>query len=693
MPGKRLFSPHSRKQDERMIVRSQENFYGGAFNDIPASTIAENAVSQYTDMVDFGKWLEGRGGNQRVSDTLLPSIENRGPYTATKTGTLITTTVNGDFTDDDIGNFFWWPDTRTYERIISVVDADNINVHTSTAHASTTTSTVSGDINALYYHKGIEKLVVHIGDEIYVADNELLVYTKCVRNCIDKPTKYKSMMDEYYNWVYLFTSNGTFKIDLNYDTPIYYKINSQIPSVKLGGSNSQSSSTPYCRRAVYTMGRLSGTGNTRDRNTDEVKIELESGSNKYTKTASDYAEYWTAEEVDGGNSVQVSVFTIPTDIATGEPQEHYTHYCYYCTLDVGIHGLDPIDGVINNTELYIWNSDIPVAKAFTLSQVGRDVSLIDGEIVAGDIGNTVEFDDGTTITIDTFVSPTAFITSTSQTKSGSGALGGGSVFTASQSGTTVTATVGNFSASDVGKRLYWANGHNNIVTAYTDSTHVEVSDSLTIASQGMTYSPTSRLWRDIVADDALRVRTAAWLLQTRFYQELPVCNIGVIVPGFMVCAQRNGSFVFYSEMARDFEYTAGYYYIASQFAHFKDSIEQLAEFPDKVIIYCDNSTHEITTNNYITDVLENVGIVITTIAGQNVIDHQIGLLGRGSLQDYDYGKQIMVTNDHGVRTFDGNQYSENKAEYKFMKKMLNMFSAFSSSYDNVNGYVLWGRTI
>jgi len=440
------------------------------------------------------------------------------------------------------------------------------------------------------------------------------------------------------------------------------------------------------------MGRLSGTGNTRNRNTDEVKIELESGSNKYTKTASDYAELWTEEEIDSDNSRLVSIFTIPTDLSTGLPQEHWTHYPYYCTLDVGIHGLDPIDGVVNDTDLYIWNYDIPVAKAFTLSQIGNDVSIIDGEIVPGDVGSTLKFVDGTTITIDTYVSAIAFTTSTSQTKSGSAALGGGDVFTASQSGSTVTFTEGTITASDVGKRQYWANGHTNIIKSYTDSTHAEVSDSFTIASQGVTYSPVSRTWTDTVTDAELRVRTAAWLLQTRFYQELPVCNIGVVVPGFMVCAQRNASFVYYSEMARDFEYTAGYYYIASQFAHFKDSIEHLAEFPDKIIIYCDHSVHEITTNNYITDILENVGIVITTIAGQNVKDHEIGLLDRGSLRDYDDGKQIMVTSDHGVRTFDGNQFSENKAEYKYMKKMLSMFSAFSSSYDNVNGYVLWGRT-
>lgn len=59
-------------------------------------------------------------------------------------------------------------------------------------------------------------------------------------------------------------------------------------------------------------------------------------------------------------------------------------------------------------------------------------------------------------------------------------------YTASQSGTTVTFTVGTVSASDVGHYLIWA-GKRRVadkIISFTDSTHVEVETSRTMPSQG-----------------------------------------------------------------------------------------------------------------------------------------------------------------------------------------------------------------
>lgn len=60
-----------------------------------------------------------------------------------------------------------------------------------------------------------------------------------------------------------------------------------------------------------------------------------------------------------------------------------------------------------------------------------------------------------------------------------------SAYTASKSTTTITATVGTFSAADVGKYFIWGDtgGTTDKITGYTDSTHVTVADSATIASQ------------------------------------------------------------------------------------------------------------------------------------------------------------------------------------------------------------------
>jgi hypothetical protein len=60
----------------------------------------------------------------------------------------------------------------------------------------------------------------------------------------------------------------------------------------------------------------------------------------------------------------------------------------------------------------------------------------------------------------------------------------GSTYTASKSGTTITATSGTFSANtEIGKYFVWANGTVDVITGYTDSTHVTVATSGTITSQ------------------------------------------------------------------------------------------------------------------------------------------------------------------------------------------------------------------
>jgi hypothetical protein len=56
-------------------------------------------------------------------------------------------------------------------------------------------------------------------------------------------------------------------------------------------------------------------------------------------------------------------------------------------------------------------------------------------------------------------------------------------FTASKATTTVTATVGTFAATDLGKLLVWADGTVDVITAFIDATHVTVAASATISSQ------------------------------------------------------------------------------------------------------------------------------------------------------------------------------------------------------------------
>lgn len=60
------------------------------------------------------------------------------------------------------------------------------------------------------------------------------------------------------------------------------------------------------------------------------------------------------------------------------------------------------------------------------------------------------------------------------------------VWTASKSGTTVTKTIGpDFTASDVGKYIFWSSGTIDLITAFIGATQVTVATSGTISSQAV----------------------------------------------------------------------------------------------------------------------------------------------------------------------------------------------------------------
>ena len=690
MPGRKLFSPSSRQNDSRLIYRKQENFFDGVYNDIPASTISEKSLFELKNFVNFGKYLIGRAGSKKVSTTRFPAITGRGPYIATKSGYTVTLST-GDITSDDIGHFVYWSDTKTYERITAVASTASFTVQKNTTHTPVSDMALAGAYNQGYHHKGKDKVIHHIYNKVYCSDTDVSSYTECVRSGNYTPDIYKTVMDELNNFVFLWSNRAIFKIDLNYDTPVYYPINRGLPETKITNSGSNSRTTPYGYRYLYTLVRLSGNGD-RDRNTEEVVIEVESGSVKFDKVNNDYGETWLADEIASDYNNTVGDMTLPTDSITGLKQSHFTHYGKYRTLNIGPGGVDPITGTGNNTELYVWVADVPISKAFTASQAGLTITATVGSFSQDDVGSTLYYASGfSTVIYAVTDSSSALACTYGIQDSQSAAIGGGDIFTVSQSGTTVTATTGrSFAATDVGKFLFYANGKKVIITAYLTTTTVTVSTSETITSQGATLDPVSRKFNDTTSDTVLRQRIGAWVLFGRFYEPIPQTNTGVITPGFMFSAQRYGNYCYYCELSQGFEYMAGYYY-PLQYLYLKDIVECLRSFPDKCIVYCKTSVYNIPLNTFNTTEIPGTGATYTVLPNQGVVDGDIGCFDYGSVQSFADGRDIMVNSDFGIRIFDGTKFSDNIIYNRIMKRIMKCQTAFASSYDEENGYMLYAR--
>jgi hypothetical protein len=176
----------------------------------------------------------------------------------------------------------------------------------------------------------------------------------------------------------------------------------------------------------------------------------------------------------------------------------------------------------------------------------------------------------------------------------------------------------------------------------------------------------------------------------RFWAPLPSCDIGCITAGMMWTADSDTNDMDYSQMIRGYEYLSGYHNPAKQTTSFTDQIRAIKECRDYLVVFCSNSTHGISLNTFNTDTIPEVGTEVTTISGQTVLDKNIGLHDSGSIAAIPNGGYLLITNEPGVRMFDGSQYSEDYAEDRLTKTLRTLQAGMACIYNAITGFVFWG---
>lgn len=402
----------------------------------------------------------------------------------------------------------------------------------------------------------------------------------------------------------------------------------------------------------------------------------------------------------------VGDFEIPIDSDTGLYDAHWNRYVLCSTLDVGDLGADPLSGTGNNTELYIWNTDIPVAKAFTASMSGITITLTAGEFVPGDNGSRFRFQNGDEYDLVLYVSSTVFLTAVTGTQvSQSAAIGGdGSlgkairVITIQQSGTTVTRQSGDlFSSNDVGRILFLSDGTELHVVSYTDTSTVEVLEDATIAiDTAACIEPKTRKWYDTTRDNPyltspnLRSRITNYSLQNRFFIPMPNCNIGEVTANMLWAALRNDSIIYYCPADTNYRYQAGFHYQQEQREFVQDAIIEMSETGDYLSIKCIHTTRALPLNTFTSIDLPQAATAIIKSAGNFMVDERIGIKHYGGVCRVDRKQQIVITSEPGIRIFNGLEYGENLATDRIVKELEKMKVGYACCYDPINGFTFWG---
>ncbi len=298
--ARKVFRPISQKFGEREIYRDQSSFAGGLYADEPHSEIPDNSIARLDNAHAHTQYLRGRNGSRRYVDTQYPAITGKTGITLSQSGTTITRS-GGSFTQADVSNWIVWDDGTNTE-ITSFVSATVVETQFS-ATRSSTNAYIRGRINSRYWHSTLRKIIMHIGNEFYVANSIAMSSWTRIIILEGTPSNATSSFDEQDDFTICGTSNGIFKIVLDTTYPYAFRINSPVPTVRVSSGVREDQKT-YGRRVLYAMSRITGEELFRNRNSENAFIELESGTVEATEDNDDFSEVWTEEKIGNNTKTQ-----------------------------------------------------------------------------------------------------------------------------------------------------------------------------------------------------------------------------------------------------------------------------------------------------------------------------------------------------------------------------------------------------
>lgn len=411
----------------------------------------------------------------------------------------------------------------------------------------------------------------------------------------------------------------------------------------------------------------------------------------------------------------VGPFWVPV-VPNTLPQEyqwHYTHFPYYRTLD--INALNALDSSkrANNPERFVWVNDIRICASFYGYRAGGYYTASYGVFEGGDVGSTLEYDNGWRDTIlevvndhtiryaggprdDYYEGPPLWLAAE---------IGNGRVMRASQSNdiVTITPTDNNETIlpTDLRKTIHWPNGERSYVKEFINSYRFRVYDSTDRDLQGFTMDPTYRHWNDATPDTVLDDRLSKLLLRQRFWEAMPNCNLGVISPGFFISARRYEGKLYYCQINPKYIHLLGFHNPAEQIDEtIPNDIQALYLFKDVFVAWTSRQTWggPVSVPNIVK--LPKVGEIISLLPGVELIDGDIGCFDVGSIQAIGDGMVALYTSEPGsvgFRRFNGFKYGANEAviaelgQGRFETVIENTQNASASIYDGFMGYLRWGR--
>jgi hypothetical protein len=565
-----------------------------------------------------------------------------------------------------------------------------------------------GAPNAFFWHKSLNQWVIQLGTEVYTAEWNIPSWNKLLTISRDIPFNSKADEAEYREYALLFNGNGLFKCEIDAGYPISYKTNIDPPNIRLLSVENFAGAL-HRYDYLYSACRIERQGQVVDRQSGTA-IMLETGTNVADVEGVDHNEVYTAQEISLANPAIISEFYVPVVRNTNplEYQWHFTHFTIWRTMDLTAKDLDDVTKTkFNDPNRFIWTKDLRIAAAFYGYISDHFFISYRGEFEIADTYSILELDNGERFEILEYISDHIVRIASDYYSYGTrgpyaAAIGNGRVIRGNVTGDILTRTHGStFTAADVRKTLFNSDAYRLYITEYIDANSVRVHVEGGLPVQGFTIDPTHRKYYDIVEDvPTLKARKDFYSCYSRYYEAMPSCNLGKIIPTFLVMAYRGQKILYYMNLQNKLDYLIGSYVPTQVSEEIQDSIQLFYLFQDILSIICASSTYGAPVGLSEFRTLPGSNEAIAILPGITLIDRHTGCLDPGSVQEVENGIIELITNEPGgeaLRQFNGRNYSaenfmvDQTLGGRIMKAIEKTKKMSAAIYDGFMGYILWRK--
>jgi hypothetical protein len=679
MTTKQLKNPGQQRSSEQQFVIAQKQFDGMVLG-LPLTEIADNNVYKHIDIIGYGRWSEARPGTRVYSKARLPGYTFT-PVPATDRLLVQHRYLTGDRVKVWSRGTMCSPlQENTYYYVIYIDDA-NIQLATTYNNAIAGTQInitdvgtglqfirYAANLGSALDHKKENRILKQYARFVYVAEKPMESWEQVINMESVEPTGIGRMVESGSNAI--LAAGSIFRIVLDGDFYYMYRINAPVPTVIITDVN-ETGALPYGYRYYYSHARIEGTGNRNRVSADSVLV-METGTCNNPNQEKQFGEVFYANAV-GDDLTQDHIIGILTLPLTAQAS---THFPLYRTKNIG----ETTGGEGNDKSYYVWDEDIPVAKAFSITVAGNVATIVAGqnEFVRGDVGCILRSDAaGTrTGTIASWINGNSVNLVAGHTLNAIDdvAIGEGRVMTCSQVGYLINRTAGDvFTIADEGRTFYWGDGGFSVIRRFEDANNVEAAINEAHVIQAGTIQLNAgfafrRYWNDTILDDGDKVGEIGLQERTLSQRDLyipqfnyrPVPNSDIVITdsGFTIFANRDVEEYTYSHIGAK-PYVEGQYRLDQQRGELPVSIMDLRVMPANAIFLCHNKTYNLSLNVPTPNVgNDSIGEFIPKLLEPSEVDGEIGVIHWQTIAWVNASVFIALTNEPAIRLFDGQNWSK-----------------------------------